>query len=186
MGVALGTTALVGTAAACTTDSTGPEGMGSVQVLLTDAPTDMLDSAHVWISRIHLVGGGGEEPDTVDADSVTADLTREVALPLDRYRDLRFVVDSARVVLAEGFTFHDGSASGVLKVPSGRQTGIKVKLRDILEPTEDGTLVITVGFDVDANFKIITQGPGGSIKKILFTPVLREESRGRGGVPKIV
>ncbi len=202
----LALTALTAAVAACGSgDATGPEGTARIRVLLTDAPTDMLDSAHVWISRVYLVGGGGESPDTAEADTldiaggrldlfndpanplkfdlltlrdgITADLTGEVPVEATTYRGLRFVVDSARVTLAEGFLFDDGSRVGAMKVPSGQQSGIKVKLRDILDATEDDLITVTVDFDVDQNFNIQIDNQTGRVRKILFKPVLTEKGR---------
>ena len=189
----------------CDSDSLAPEARGRVQILLTDAPTDMLDSAHVWISRIYLVGGGGSVPDTIDADTVdtgagkidlfndsqapllfdllqlqdgvTADLTGLIDVDPTTYRGLRFVVDSARVTLAEGLTFEDGTRDGVLRIPSGGSSGIKVKIDDVLHVTEDETLVVTVDFDVNENFVIQTNHQTGEVRSVLFRPVLREKHR---------
>lgn len=58
--------------AGCGSNATGPQ-TAKVEVLLTDAPSAMLDSAQVWISRIYLQGGGGSQPDTTTADTATAD-----------------------------------------------------------------------------------------------------------------
>jgi len=196
--------AILALAAAGACDAgTGPQTSG-VKVLLTDAPHEELDSALVWISRVYLQGGGGMEPDTAEADTtsaagrvdlfndpsnplkfdllklrdgVTADLTGDVDVDAGVYQGLRFVVDSARVYLAEGITFEDGSTSGSLKVPSGYTSGIKVKLSDIVRADEGETTTITVDFDVDDNFKIIRSGPGGDVKKVMFTPVLKEKGR---------
>lgn len=197
---------LAGAAAACdSSDATGPDQMARVQVLLTDAPSDMLDSAHVWISRVYLVGGGGEEPDTAETDTldtgagkldlfndpanplvfdlltlrdgITADLTGEVPVEATTYQGLRFVVDSARVTLAEGYTFEDGSRQGSMKVPSGQRSGIKVKLRDILDADADELITITVDFDVDENFNIQMNNQTGEVRRILFKPVLKEKGR---------
>lgn len=189
--------------AAC--DSGMDPGQSRIQVLLTDAPHEELDSALVWISRIYLQGGGGEEPDTAagdqgpmsgrvdlynrpDAplvfdllklrDGVTADLTGEAEVDAGLYQGLRFVVDSARVYLADGVTFEDGSSFGTLKIPSGHESGIKVRLDDVIRAEEDQVLTLTVDFDVDDNFRIIRSGPGSSVKQVLFTPVLKEKERG--------
>ena len=197
----LALTALV--AAAACDSSTGPE-TAHIKVLLTDAPSTELDSALVWISRIYLQGGGGLEPDTIDADSlsssgrvdlfnrpgsplvfnllklrngVTADLTAEQEVDAGLYQGLRLVVDSARVFLANGSTFENGSTWGTLKIPSGYTSGIKVKLGDVLRVEADRLLILTVDFDVDNNFKIIRNVPGGTVKQVLFTPVLREKAR---------
>ncbi|NJD18497.1 MAG: DUF4382 domain-containing protein, partial [Gemmatimonadetes bacterium] len=142
------------TTAACGSDGTGPE-TSRVRILLTDAAHPQLDSALVWISRVYLQGGGGLEPDTVQADStrttgrvdlfnnaasplkfdllklrdgVTADLTGPEEVDAGLYQGLRFVVDSARVYLVQGLAFENGSRVGTFKVPSGYTSGIKVKL----------------------------------------------------------
>lgn len=214
-GLALATTAVLG---ACD-DATGPEEPARIQVLLTDAPSDMLDSAHVWISQVYVTGAGEEEaesvpdPDPVEPetggpapaaaqegepgrvflfddpasprrydllelrDGVTADLTGEVEVDLTTYSGLRLVVDSARITLAEGYTFEDGSRQAAFKVPSGSQSGIKVKLNDILDADAGETLVVTVDFDVDRNFVIQMGQEVGQVRKVLFTPRLQEMAR---------
>lgn len=193
-------------AAGACDSGTGPE-TSRVRILLTDAPHEELDSALVWISHVYLQGGGGLKPDTAASDSaassggrvdlfkdaanplkfdlltlrdgVTADLTGVVEVDVGLYQSLRFVVDSARVYLAEGLVFQNGSRSGTLKVPSGHSSGIKVKLDDIVRAEEGETTTVTVDFDVDDNFKIIKSGPGGDVKQVLFTPVLKEKGRSK-------
>jgi hypothetical protein len=194
-------------AAACDSDATGPV-TSHVQVLLTDAPHEELDSAVVWISRVYLQGGGGLEPDTAASDTtsaggrvdlfrdpanplkfdllklrdgITADLTGLVEVDVGLYQGLRFVVDSARVFLAKGLAYEDGSTWGTLKVPSGHTSGIKVKLSDIIRAEEGDTTFITVDFDVDQNFVIQRNAQSGAVRQILFTPVLREKSRDAAG-----
>lgn len=184
-------------------DSTGPQ-TSHVQVLLTDAPTVQLDSAIVWISKVYLQGGGGGVPDTVQADStsgagrvtlfedaahplkydlltlqngVTANVSGLAEVDIGTYQGLRFVVDSARVRLAEGFAFADGSRTGSLKVPSGYTSGIKVKLDDVIHAEAGDTLTITVDFDVTDNFKVQSNPQTGVVTQILFTPVLKEKGR---------
>ncbi len=179
---------------------TGPQ-LSRVKIQLTDAPSDIIETAEVWISQVYLQGGGEDDDSTSEGtgrvelfndsenpfyvdlltlrDGITADLTPEVPVDVGLYQGLRFIVDSTRVTLIEGVSFEDGSQSATLFVPSGSQSGIKVKLDDILETAEDQTTTIVVDFDVDANFVIQgTQGPEG-VRRILFTPVLKEKSRSR-------
>ena len=183
-------------AAACSDGSTGVE-LSSVRVLLTDAPSDVIASAEVWISRVYLQGGDDEEteggrvdlfnyPETPQyydlltlQDGVTADLTGVVDVDVGLYRTLRLVVDSARVTLVEGVSFEDGTDNATLFVPSGSSSGIKVLLTGDLEAVEGETTTLTVDFDVDQNFVIQgSLGPGG-VRRIIFTPVLRELARER-------
>jgi hypothetical protein len=83
-------------------------------------------------------------------------------------------VDSASVVLKEGYTFSDGVTTEMeLTIPSGAQTGIKVQLLEPVQAEEEVVTEIAIDADVEANFVI--QGnpetPAG-IQGILFTPHL--------------
>jgi hypothetical protein len=40
-----------------------------VQVQVTDAPSDNVQSAEIWVSRVYLQGGPGHERDTLDAST---------------------------------------------------------------------------------------------------------------------
>jgi hypothetical protein len=178
-------------------DVAGPEGVARVQVHLTDAPADYLEVAEVCVSQIYLQGGDDEEEnedeggrtilwdkdpdaqcfDLLELQGVSASLTDGgVEVPAGTYGQLRFIVESARVVLAEGYTFSDGESTEMdLIVPSGAQTGIKVLLLDPIF-AEAGTLTeVTVDADVEQNFHILgnPESPAG-IQGVLFTPVLVE------------
>jgi len=165
-----------------------------VQILLTDAPSDMIASAEVWISHVYLQGGVGEpeedgggrvdlfnDPesphhyDLLDLqDGLTADLTGFVEIEAGLYQGLRLVVDSARVTLVEGLAFPDDTDTALLMVPSGSESGIKVMLDDVIEVAEGESTILTVDFDVDRNFVIQGDQGQGVIEGVLFTPVLLE------------
>jgi hypothetical protein len=182
-------------------DTTGPEGMGQVQVLITDAPADYIETAEVWISRVYLQGGLEEETEEEEEgsgrvdlfndpdnprhydlltlrDGVTADLAPPTDLEAGTYGQLRLVVDHALVTLADGYEFKSGGTEWDLFVPSGMQSGIKVLLDGPIQIADQELTIVTVDFDVDENF--VVQGnpdtPAG-IHGILFTPVLREKNR---------
>jgi hypothetical protein len=180
--------------AACSDESTGVQ-MSSVRVLLTDAPSDVIASAEVWISRVYLQSGDDEETESGRVDlfndpdnpqhydlltlrnGVTADLTDVVNVAVGLYGSLRLVVDSARVTLVEGVSFEDETDTATLFVPSGSTSGIKVLLDRDLEAVEGEVTTVTVDFDVDQNFVIEgSQGPGG-VRSVIFTPLLREHAR---------
>ena len=183
-------------AASACSDTTGVP-MSQVQILLTDAPSDMIASAEVWISHVYLQGGVGEpeedgggrvdlfnDPesphhyDLLDLqDGLTADLTGFVEIEAGLYQGLRLVVDSARVTLVEGLAFPDDTDTALLMVPSGSESGIKVMLDDVIEVAEGESTILTVDFDVDRNF-VIQGGEGESaIREVVFTPVLLELDR---------
>lgn len=177
-------------------DTTGVRTSNVQVLLLTDAPSDMIASAEVWISHVYLQGGGDDTADEtgrVDLfndpetplhfdlltlqDGITADLTGLVEVEAGLYRGLRLVVDRARVTLVEGLSFLDGTDTATLMVPSGNQSGIKVMLNGEIDAAEGESTTLTVDFDVDRNF-VIQGGRGQSaIRGILFTPVLLELDR---------
>ena len=178
-------------AASACSDTTGVP-TSQVQILLTDAPSDMIASAEVWISHVDLQGGENDpgrvdlfnDPDAplhfdllVLQDGITADLTGLVEVEAGLYQGLRLVVDRAEVTLVEGLEFTDGTDTATLMVPSGDESGIKVMLTEAIDAVDGGSTTVTVDFDVDRNF-VIQGGEGGSaIQGILFTPVLLELDR---------
>lgn len=178
----------VGAGLACA-DSVGTA-PARLSIRLTDAPADYIESATVEIGEVTAIVEGGP-PVTVTSDGGThnlMDLQNGVTVTLGsvdvdpgRYLEVRLVVLSATVTLKSGFLFDDGTDTASPAVPSGAQSGIKIKLDDADgDPTTNGVqitsgeTVLVVDFDVARNFKI--QGnpntPAG-IKGVLFTPVLR-------------
>jgi len=161
-----------------------------MRVLLTDAPSDMIASAKVTISRVYLTGNDGGSVDVMPASEMPVtfellDLRNGVealladhAVPAGTYGQLRLVVEHAEVTLVDGLLFSDGSATDTLSVPSGMQSGIKVQLATPLDADAGQVTIVVVDFDVDRNF--VLQGnavPPTEIQSISFTPVLQEKRR---------
>lgn len=180
------------TGCSSTDDLTSGDGLASVQVLLTDKPSDYIAAAEVTISSVQLRPGNEENgavellapeevPQMFDLlqlqDGVTAFLADRM-VPAGTYNQLRLIVDDANVTLIDGYQFTDGTTTQTLFVPSGMQSGIKVKTSEAIE-AEEGTVTVSV-VDFDVNESFVIQGdpedPAG-IQGILFTPVLREISR---------
>lgn len=170
----------------------------TLRVLLTDAPVDYLESAVVEIGRIEILpaDGGPARVIVEDAGSydllqlqngVTADLG-VAPIEAGQYTQLRMIVESAELTLADGYEFNDGTTTRTLFVPSGEQTGIKINLTSADGDEEAGVeirpgeTVLVVDFDVSQNFRI--QGnpdtPAG-IHGMLFTPTLRAVIRDVAG-----
>ena len=191
--------ALLPLVAACS-DGSSTSTDAKVQVQITDAPSDYIQTADVWVSHVYLQGGPGHAADTTEASSsgrvdlfnkpsapfhadlmalragVVANLTDSVAVEPGNYSQLRIVIDSAKVTLKAGFTFQGGGVTTILKVPSGSTSGIKVQLSKAVESSEGAASILLVDFDVDQNFVI--QGPQtGPLQGITFTPVIKEKSR---------
>jgi hypothetical protein len=180
-------------------------GTSQVQVLLTDAPSDAIESAEVSISRVYLKAGSEEEEGEEEAatdvdlfndpdnpkvfdlltlrDGITAELTAAVEIPEGTYRQLRLVVAEAVVTLADPYEFKDGDPKVAdLKVPSGSSSGIKVRLDEEIDATEGTVTIIVVDFDVEDNFRLQGGGQGNVINGVIFTPSLHEKGRSKGGM----
>ncbi len=181
-------------------------GTARLELRLTDAPMDYVESAEIWVSHVYLQGGtdmeGEEEAEgpasgRVDLfnnpdeplhydlltlqDGVTATLTEMTSIPEGPYGQLRLVVDSAKVTLKPEYQFQDGSQTAALAVPSGSSSGIKVQLNGLLVAADGSTTTMTVDAPVNENFVIQgdPENPAG-IQGMSFTPVLRELTREEG------
>jgi hypothetical protein len=184
--------------AACTNSTGTQSGTAHLRVQLTDAPSVAFDSAVVYIGTVTLIPVEGSPIVITDAggrfdlldlqNGVTAELG-DADIPAGDYSELRLVVDSAVVGLTPPQTFTDGTTYRSLKVPSGAQSGIKVKLRstDAGTPVSHVTImpgetILVVDIDVSQNFVI--QGnpntPAG-LRSVLFTPVVRAVVRNVAG-----
>lgn len=163
-------------------------GDARVTVLLTDAPHEYLDAAVVSIGRIELLPEDGP-PVVITTDGGTYDLLQlqdgvtaalgTATIEAGRYLEMRLLVSDASLTLKEPYTYTDGSTTRSAHVPSGAQTGIKIKLRssgsdEAGVEIRPGETTLVVDFDVSQNF--VMQGnantPAG-IQGFLFTPVLR-------------
>jgi hypothetical protein len=193
----IGIVVLAALLAACnSSDGVTAAGNSHVRVLLTDAPSDLIASANVTISRVYLVGGDGGFVDVMPASDppVTYDLLdlrngveallADRPVPAGTYGQLRLVVAEADVTLVDGVTFEDGTSSRTLFVPSGMQSGIKVQLAAPIDADPGEITIVVVDFDVDRNF--VLQGSDttpAEIQDIQFTPLLHEERREEGPMP---
>jgi len=168
-------------------------GNSQVRVMLTDAPSDMIASAKVSISRVYLVGENGNNVDLrTAADPVLSfdllnlrngleALLADHLVPAATYGQLRLIVDSAEVTLVDGAHFSDGTTTKQLTVPSGAQTGIKVQLGSPITADAGELTIVTVDFDVADNF--VLQGPADAPNGVIFTPVLKEKGRTEVPIP---
>ena len=71
----------------------------------------------------------GERTVLLELQGVTTAVLANLEIPSDTYREIRIIVESASVVLVDGYTFDDGTTESDLSIPSGAQTGLKLKLR---------------------------------------------------------
>ena len=199
--VALAAVALAGCDSMGTTGLT--DGDATLKLLLTDAPSDYVQSARVDIGAVQLVPAGSEDEEAEDGENGIITLTddgtegyvdllqlqneatsqlAELDIESGTYSQLRLIVDSAEVELIDGYEFTDGTTTKTLFVPSGAQTGIKLNLGGSDGDGDDaggveiapGETVLVLDFDVSQSFVI--QGNPESpagINGMLFTPTIR-------------
>jgi len=186
------------TVTACDTETVGLEDEGGdvlrdtgtrVTILLTDAPSDYIGAAEVDIGRVELIpaddgphvllteDGSDGFVDLLDFQEGATTPIAEADIDPGSFVQLRLVVEAARVTLADGYEFRDGSTSMELKVPSGAQTGIKLNLQDENgDPLEivPGETVLVLDFDVSRSF-VLRGNPDtpAGVHGVNFKPTIR-------------
>ena len=170
--------------AAQTTDLT------TIRVLLTDAPSDYIAAASVDIGRVTLIpaddgahivlneDGTDGFVDLLDFQGAATMPLAEAEIDPGTFGELRMIVEAARVELIEGYTFRDGSTEMDLTVPSGAQSGLKLKLQNDEDggPVEfvPGESVLVLDFDVSQSF-VLRGNPDtpAGVHGVNFKPAIR-------------
>lgn len=165
-------------------------GKGTVIIKLTDAPfpVSLVDKAMITIDKIEIrssdsLSTSGEETDyesqfTVLStevqefnlldlrNGITADLL-QVEIGPGSYDMIRMHVTASKVILADGTEFD-------LKIPSGMQSGLKIKLDPELVVESGVVNEILVDFDVSKSFVVMGNiNSKHGIKGFMFKPVIR-------------
>lgn len=195
--------ATVATATLTACDGGVDPGEARLRILLTDAPTEIIEAAWVDIGAIEILPTDGPAvlltEDGTDGPVNLLELQNEATRTLadleieaGTYHQIRLFVESASAALESPYLFETGFAEQDLTVPSGAQTGIKLNLR-AAERAEDGMesgdenggeanggveisgdMVIVLDFDVHRSF--VFQGnprTPAGIKGVHFKPTLR-------------
>lgn len=149
---------------------------GSLSVGLTDAPTMDLSSVHIAFNAIRLKHADGnwlefslEETGTLDLltlqGGVTEPLISNEEVPAGKYEELRLMVDTENSWVTKE---SEGDAQFTLAVPSGEQSGLKLKGDFIV--AADTSSSFTIDFDVR---KSIVDPKGNALADFMLKPVLR-------------
>jgi hypothetical protein len=167
-------------------------GMGRLVIKVTDAPfpMDLIESATVTISKVEIRKTGDGEEDgnpfiILSEDTATFDLFElrngisdellDIEIPAGEYDLIRLYVSSAGLKLTAGFEFN-------VKVPSGEQTGIKMKIKPPLVVAEGLTEELLLDFDLSRSFVLMGHPftPAG-IRGFIFKPVIRVVNNSTAG-----
>jgi len=167
-------------------DSSGT-GTGVLTVRLTDAPFPFSDVASVDVFVVRVDAKTAATTDEEAADETNHDGWTTVATPntlinlLDlgsgktmnlgattlatgNYQSFRLILDTDQ----SSITLKDGSTPPIF-FPSAGQSGIKVKLDEPIQLTEDGS-VMTLDFDIGRSFVMRGNNPANGFN---FKPVIR-------------
>ncbi|MBY6033089.1 DUF4382 domain-containing protein [Marinobacter daepoensis] len=149
---------------------------GSVSVGLTDAPAMDLSSVNIAFNAIRLKPADGnwlefslEETGVVDLltlqGGTTEPLITNEEVPAGVYNEIRLLIDTdASYVTKES----EGSSQFTLAVPSGEQSGLKLKGDFVV--AADSSNAFTIDFDVR---KSIVDPQGQALADYMLKPVLR-------------
>ena len=174
------------------TNSPDNSGPGKLIIKITDAPfpIDFIESATVTITKVEIrkvcdsISDGNPfmvaSEDTISVDllelrnGITEDLA-DVEVPQGKYDLVRLYVDQASLRIKDGNSYH-------VKVPSGRQTGIKIFIKPVL--TVEGGLTSELILDFDLSRSFVIRGnlhkPSG-INGFIFKPVVRAVNMSTAG-----
>jgi hypothetical protein len=178
---------------------------GQIEMMVTSTPISSspfgamtqraIAGAEVTVTRVFLIpasGFSGEEAlvfassvgKTFDLMSLQDGLQAELAeasVPAAKYDQVRIVLSGARVTLADGFTFSDGSTTQVLHTPSAEESGIKVLLRNDIDIPEEALTTLVMDVNVAQNFSVQLDAQSDTmVRRVSFTPVIQEFRRDIG------
>src|ERR1044071_2365706 len=201
--IIVATSVLVGSIdiGACGGTETGPRGMGTLVVQLTDAPfpTDSVKSVDIFVVR---VDGRVEEVDEATAEQNIAtenesegsgwktlatpnasinllelqngvvSTVGEAKIEAASYRGFRLVIDPSKSsVTLKNSQVLNGNSSPGVTFPSASRSGIKIALGGPVVVGDDGKTTMVVDFDVASSF--VMRGNSLSQNGLLFKPVIR-------------
>lgn len=173
-------------------NKTSDSGNGRLIVKITDAPfpVDMVESAEVTITKIEIrkagdgisdgnpfnvIWEGSETFNLLDLRNGVVEDLLNIDIPAGEYNLIRLYVDEASLKVKDGDNFN-------LKIPSGKQTGIKIFIRPGLVVEGGLTSELLLDFDLSRSFlmKGNMDSPAG-IKGFAFKPVIRAVNNSTAG-----
>jgi hypothetical protein len=187
--ITLLTAAFIALTMAC--DRTAPgDSHGRLVIKITDDPFDIssVESATVTITKVEIKKSGDCVSDgnpfiTLSEDTVAVDLIDlrngvtqtllDMEIPEGSYDLVRLYVDEA------GLKLKDYPDPYNIKVPSGRQTGIKIHIDPSLDVTGGLTSELLLDFDLSRSF--VLRGNMHNNNSFIFKPCLRASNMTTAG-----
>ena len=173
-------------------NKTNDDGMGRLVVKITDAPfpVDNVESAAVTLTKVEIrkagdgindgnpfmvLWEGTETINLLDLRNGVVERLIDLEIPAGEYNLLRLYVDEASMKIKDGDNY-------TVKVPSGKQTGIKIFIRPGIVVEGGLTSELLLDFDLSRSFVMrgSTVSPSG-IKGFIFKPVIRAVNNSTAG-----
>ncbi len=152
-----------------------PQHYGEFTVKLTDSPAEYV-AVNILVEQVDIHYAGNDslsghwlelpvEPTLLNLlelrDGIDTTLYTGTT-PAGRITQIRLILSDASLVLSQNEAEPNDTVS--LKVPSGMQSGLKIKLNEEISPAED----LTITLDFDAESSIVEKGNGEfSLKPVL-------------------
>lgn len=166
--------------AGCSTGSNS--GMGTLKVLMHDAPIDSADAVNVFIERVEVNNTQSEEGwqiiaepkqsyDLLELTNGAYTVLGEAQLEAGTYPQLRLILSQTGHTVEINGTVYD------MKVPSGAQTGVKLNVNAEIE--EDVTYRLLLDFD--ASRSVVKAGQNNPAVQYLLKPVIRAANQAETG-----
>jgi len=173
-------------------NKTNDDGMGRLVMKITDAPfpVDNVESAEVTLTKVEIrkagdgindgnpfmvLWEGTETINLLDLRNGVVERLIDLKIPAGEYNLLRLYVDEASLKMKDGDNY-------TVKVPSGKQTGIKIFIRPGIVVEGGLTSELLIDFDLSRSF--VMRGspvsPSG-IKGFIFKPVIRAVNNSTAG-----
>jgi hypothetical protein len=166
--------------------SSSSGGVGRLQVLLTDAPFahDIVVSAQIKVSAIRVHRDAQADsgfitlPDVTDVTLELLDLQNgltellvDAELPAGRYRQIRLVVEEARLELTNGNIY--STALGNLNLTSTGTAGLKLFVNPPIQINAGATTAILLDFDLSKSFHPIPATDALTATSYNLMPIVR-------------
>lgn len=177
-----GEASIVAAAASGAADTTviTVQASGTLEVQLTDAPADQLESAVLHLSGVYVlddvVSKGRryvmDEPFTVDLLTLTSSTVAlgTVRVPTTTYNDIFLQVDSVVLTLLSSYQFGDGTKTKTMIPPADT---VAAPIHGSATFAADQPITVVVDFDVDGSFPMPEPDAEGVISSVSFTPDVR-------------
>lgn len=150
---------------------------GSVAVLFTDGPTDDFDEINITITRIELIGEGGERAEVFAGERTVnlldlrnnSDVFSLVDVRVGTYDKIRMTVTALELVRRDA----QGNVVEVIEPELPANGRIDLNPRTEFLVSADDTLILEIDMDAEKSFHVVERGNGGyNFRPVVFVKIV--------------